>query len=154
VAVRAPSACGCYIYFSDVKLRDLMRPSAGCLPGQPPVSGSRSIDFTYDVLDEQSMGGFFRVAGQQLPKELARVEEVLLRAGRQGTAAFYSPRQARNILASVRRRPRLLNSLLVADAFLVDALVNLGCRGHQLREDAAKDPAEAVKGCRVSPRSW
>ncbi|MFH1266924.1 MAG: hypothetical protein ABIK89_14450 [Planctomycetota bacterium] len=71
---------------------------------------------------------------------------LLLRAGKKGTAAFYSPRRARHILASVQRRPRLLNSLLVADAFLVDALVNLGCRGHQLRQDAAENPAEAVRG--------
>jgi hypothetical protein len=39
----------------------------------------------------------------------------------------------------------LLQSLLAADASLVDALVNLGCRGRALKNQAASDPGGAVK---------
>jgi hypothetical protein len=137
-----------YIYFSDVTRYETLEAAFPLVVYQVsrPSHGKPPYEFTYDVLGEQSMEGFFRMTGQQLPGELARVEEVLLSAGRKRTAAFYSPRRARDILASVQRRRRLLNSLLVADAFLVDALVNLGCRGHRLRQNAAKDPAEAVRG--------
>ncbi len=136
-----------YIYFSDVSRYNTLEAAFPLIIYQVsrPFQGKPKYDFTYDALDERTMSGFFRMAGQQLPAELARVEQLLLRSGLAGTAAFYSTRRARNILESVQSRPRLLKSLLVADAFLVDALVNLGCRGRRLRQDAAGDPAQAVR---------
>ena len=137
-----------YIYLSDLRRYDTLDAAFPLVVYQVsrPFQGRPKYDFTYDVLDARAMNGFFRMAGQRLPGELARVEDLLLRAGRKSTAAFYSPRRARKILEAVQSRPRLLKSLLVADAFLVDALVNLGCRGHELRQDFAKDPEQAVRG--------
>ncbi|MCC7176272.1 MAG: hypothetical protein IT159_13860 [Bryobacterales bacterium] len=137
-----------YVYFSDPKRYETLEAAYPLLVYQAsrPFSGRPRYDFNYDVLSEDSMRVFFRATGPLLAAELARVEETLMRAGKPGTAAFYAPRRARDILASVQNRRRQLNSLLVADAFLVDALVNLGCQGRRLREDAAKDPPAAVRG--------
>jgi hypothetical protein len=111
-----------------------------------PFAGRPKYDFNYEVMSDRSMAWFFRLAARQLPEELARIEALLLAAGKPQTAALYSPRHARNILASVRRRPRLLHSLLVADAFFFNALVKLGCRGRELRERSARNPGAAGKG--------
>ncbi|MFB3777836.1 MAG: hypothetical protein ACE141_09495 [Bryobacteraceae bacterium] len=136
-----------YTYFSDPERYGTLDAAFPLVVYQAsrPFSGRPKYDFTYDVLSEPCMAGFFRMAGSQLQKDLARIEELLLSAGEKRTASFYNPKQARNILASVQRKPKLLHSLLVADAFLVNALVNLGCQGAGLREKAAKDPAGAVK---------
>ena len=78
-------------------------------------------------------------------QELGRVQALLLAAGKKGTAGFYAVNQAAEILALVRRRPRQLHSLLVADAFLIDALVNLGCHAGKLRRASDNDPVVAVR---------
>jgi hypothetical protein len=111
-----------------------------------PFAGRPKYDFNYDVINDRSMASFFRLAARQLPGELARIEALLLAAGKPQTAALYSPKKARNILTSVRRRPRLLYSLLVADTFFFNALVKLGCRGHELREKSARNQVAAVGG--------
>ncbi len=110
-----------------------------------PFAGQPKYDFNYDVMSDRSMASFFRLAARQLPEELARIEALLLAAGKPRTAALYSPKQARKILASVRRRPRLLHSLLVADAFFLNALVKLGCQGRELRERSVRNPGAASK---------
>lgn len=110
-----------------------------------PFAGRPKYDFNYDVMSDRSMAWFFRLADRQLPVELARIEALLLAAGKPRTAALYSPKRARDILTSVRRRPRLLHSLLVADTFFFNALVKLGCRGRELRERSARNPGAAAK---------
>ena len=137
-----------YIYFSDTGRYETLEAAFPLLVyrASQPFACKPNYDFNYDVTIEQSMRSFFRLAAQQLPKVLAEVEALLLKAGRKTTASFYSPKEARNILASVQRKPRLIQSLVVADTFLLDALVNLGCQAHALRERAAKDPADAVRG--------
>ena len=134
-------------YFSSIASYDTLEAALPLVVYQAsrPFAGASKFELTYDVLSPQCMGLFFRMAAQRLPKELARVEELLIEAGKRGTAAFYAPKQARNILTLVQRRPRLIHSLVAADAHFVNALVKLGCQGHQLREKAAKDPARAVK---------
>jgi hypothetical protein len=136
-----------YVYFSDLDRYGTLDAAFPLIVYQAsrPFAGRPKYDFSYDVTNERCVAGFFRMAASQLSGELARAEELLLRAGEKRTAAFYSPKQARSILSSVQRKPRLLYSLLVADAFLVSALVNLGCQGHSLKEKAAQDPAEAVR---------
>jgi hypothetical protein len=137
-----------YVYFASLERYGTLDAAFPLVVYQAsrPFAGQPKYDFNYDVMSDESMASFFRLAAQQLPKELARVEELLLAAGNRRTAAFYSPKQARNILTSVQQKPRLLHSLLVADAFLVNALVNLGCRGREVREQSTKDPEAAVKG--------
>ncbi|RPI07931.1 MAG: hypothetical protein EHM65_11095, partial [Acidobacteriales bacterium] len=134
-------------YFSGIASYDTLETAFPLVVYQAsrPFAGARKFELTYDAMSQQRMAVFFRMAAQRLPKELARVEELLIEAGKRGTAAFYAPRHARNILTSVQRRPKLIHSLVAADAHFVNALVKLGCQGHQLREKAAKDPARAVK---------
>jgi hypothetical protein len=142
-----------YTYFSSLDRYETLEAAFPLIVYQAsrPFFCKPKYDFNYDVMSETSMNSFFRLAAQRLPQDLACIEGQLAAGGREGTAAFYSPKQARAILASVRRRPRLLHSLLVADAFLIDALVNLGCRGSQLRRESASDPAAAVKSlCRFA----
>jgi hypothetical protein len=136
-----------YVYFSDLERYGTPEAAYPLIVYQAsrPFSGRPKYDFTYDVMNEQCMAGFFRMAAPQLAGELSRIEELLLSVGEKRTASFYNPKQARSILASVQRKPKPLYSLLVADTFLVNALVNLGCQGRSLREKAAQDPAEAVK---------
>jgi hypothetical protein len=136
-----------YVYFSDAGRYETLDAAFPLVVygASRPFACKPNYDFSYDVTNEQSMRSFFRLAGQQLPGALADVEALLLKAGKKRAASFYSPKEARNILASVQQKPRLVQSLLVADTFLVNALVNLGCRAHRLRETSAKDPSEAVK---------
>jgi len=49
------------------------------------------------------------------------------------------------ILASVERSPRLLNSLLVADALFVDHLIRLGVRAGGLRRAMEREPQRALR---------
>jgi len=142
-----------YLYFSSAERYETLEAAFPLVVyrASRPFACKPNYDFCYDVMNEQSMRAFFRAAGQQLPRELAKVEDLLLKAGKKKTASFYAPEEARDILASVQRKPRLLESLLVADAFLVDALVNLGCQGHELSETAEEDPSEAARGlCRFA----
>ncbi len=136
-----------YIYFSDVGRYETLDAAFPLVVYQAsrPFPCKPGFNFNYDVMDQPSMMSFFRQAALGLPGVLAEVEALLLNAGRKRTAAFYNPGQAGKILASVQQKPQQLRSLLAADASLVDALVNLGCRAHGLRDRAAKDPASAVR---------
>jgi hypothetical protein len=97
------------------------------------------------------MATFFRVAGWQLPKELARIEQMLLDTGNERAAQLYSPKESKRIVARVQRRPKLLHSLVAADALFMNALINFGCQARQLRADAGKGlarcAADFVKAC-------
>jgi len=136
-----------YVYFSNIERYETLDAAFPLLVYQasPPFNPKPKYDFYYDVTSERSMASFYRASARQLPKELARIEQLLLAAGRNRAAAYYSPACARSILASVQQRPRLLNSLLVADADLIEALVKLGCRGAELRTLAGKNPSSAVR---------
>jgi hypothetical protein len=110
-----------------------------------PFAGRPRSEFTYDVMEDRSMAAVFRTAGQALPRLLESVSATLVAAGREKTAAFYEPRQVPSILASVQRNPRLVRSLLVADAFYIGALVKMGLEGRRLASEFRNDPQQAVK---------
>ncbi|HSB18063.1 MAG TPA: hypothetical protein VLE22_26665 [Bryobacteraceae bacterium] len=102
-------------------------------------------DFSYDVMSREWREEFFSRAEKRLRKELPRVHRLLETEGRKRAARYYSPRQAEDIAVSVARSPRLLISLLWADALFVDSLITLGCRAGTLRAVMAKDPQRAVR---------
>lgn len=110
-----------------------------------PFAGRPRSEFTYDVMEDRSMAAVFRTAGKTLPRLLESLSATLVAAGRERTAAFYEPRQAASILATVQRNPYLVRSLLVADAFFVGALVKLGLEGRRLASEFQNDPQKAVK---------
>jgi hypothetical protein len=110
-----------------------------------PCAGRRRSEFTFDAMDDNSMASVYRAAGLALPRLLERISAMLTAAGRHRTASFYAPRHAANILASVQRNPRLIRSLLVADAFFVGSLVRLGLEGRRLSAEFESDPQRGVK---------
>ena len=111
----------------------------------PPFRGKPRCEFTYDVMDCGSTRLLRRSTLRGLTATLERIRPLLIAAGRNKAARFYSPDEAPAILAAVTRQPRLLNALLAADTFLVDALICLGLQGHAFREASTRDPAKAAK---------
>jgi hypothetical protein len=93
----------------------------------PPYVGVSKYDFTYDIFSEDSMALFFRRVARQLPKQLSRVHAVLQQAGDRKIVAHFHPVRVQEVLRSVQDKPKYLLGLLAADAFLVNAFVNLGC---------------------------
>jgi hypothetical protein len=136
-----------YQYFCDLeRYGDL----AAAFPlvvyqASPPFPGKPRYDFNYDVMSVDKMEEFYRLAARRLPQQMANIEEALRNNGNLALAGFYAPRRARDLLDSVRQQPRLLHALLAGDAFLTDALINLGCRGAELRKVLASNPAEGVQ---------
>lgn len=136
-----------YVYFSDPRRYEALEAACPLIVYQAsrPPSPKPKYDFTYDVMSDRSIASFFRSAASGLPQALARVEELLLAEGDSHTAAFYNPKQARNMLSLVERRSKQLRALLAADACFVNALINLGRRGKELRRLAAEDPQAAMR---------
>jgi hypothetical protein len=110
-----------------------------------PFAGRPRSEFTYDVMEDRSMARVFRTAGKALPRVLESVSATLAASGREEAASFYAPHRAESILATVQRNPRMVRSLLVADAFYIGALVKLGLEGRRLASEFKNDPQKAVK---------
>ena len=145
-----------YLYFSHPERYEDLATAAPLVVYQAsrPRLGRPRYDFTYDVLRERSMTAFYRQASGRLPGELARIEGLLLGAGRADLAAAYSPKRARHFLDVVRRHPAQVRSLLAADARLVDIFVNLGCQAGQLhRQEATESRMAAKKFARLGIRT-
>jgi hypothetical protein len=136
-----------YVYFSDPHRYDDLLAAWPLLIYQsmPPFPGQPRYEFTHDVMDCGSTRLARRSTLRKLTARLERLRPFLIALGKTKTARFYAPDQAAAILAGVARQPRLLNALLAADAFFVDALVRLGLRGHAFTEASARNPARAVK---------
>lgn len=136
-----------YLYFSDLQNYDDLGAAFPLLVYQSlrPFPGQPRCEFTYDVLSPNSTLLEGRFPARALAPVLRRVSQLLIGSGRTSTARSFAPDQARLILASVRSRPRLLNSLLAADAFLVDSLVALGVRGHEFSAALSREPGQAIR---------
>ena len=134
-------------YFQNIKEYETLASAFPLLIYQTskPFAGRPRSEFTYDVMEDRSMATVFRTAGQRLPRLLESLSETLAAAGREETASFYAPHRVRSILATVQRNPRLLRSLLAADAFYIGALVKMGLEGRRLASEFRSDPQKAVK---------
>lgn len=114
------------LYLSDAE--SYARPSAvhpllawSC---SPPCSGPRKKDLTYDFMDPKAVDSVLQACAPAFRERLAETWKFLMDAGRKQTAAYYEPADLRYILASVKRQQRNFVSLLMADAFLVEAVLN------------------------------
>lgn len=136
-----------YLCFSDPHRYDDLLAAWPLLVYQamPPFPGKPKYEFTYDVMDVGATRLMRRSTLRELTAGLARLRPFLAALGKNKTARFYAPDDASAILAGVARQPRLLNALLSAEAFFVDALVQLGLRSHASKEAAARDPALAAR---------
>lgn len=110
-----------------------------------PYRSKASSEFAYDIMSAESVALARRSTGMALAAELARIEQLLLAAGKPETARFYRPSRRDVVLASVERSPRLFHSLLVADADFIDHLVRLGVRAGGLRRAMQHEPQRAVR---------
>lgn len=110
-----------------------------------PFPGRPRSEFTYDVMEDRSLASFYYSAARGLPPLLSSVSAMLAAEGRHQAAAFYAPRNAANILSTVRRNPHLIRALLAADAFFVRALIRLGLEGRRLSAVLRDDPRIGVK---------
>ena len=90
----------------------------------PPCSGPRKKDLSYDFMDPRIVDQVLQSCAPAFRDLLAETWQFLMDAGRRQTAAYYEPADTRYILANVRRQQRHFVSLLTADAFLVEAVLN------------------------------
>lgn len=91
----------------------------------PPCSGPRKKDLSYDFMDPKVIDAVLQAAAPGFRERLAETWQFLIESGRKQTAAYYEPADTRYILSSVRRQHRNFVSLLTADAFLVEAVLNV-----------------------------
>ncbi|MCS6951599.1 MAG: hypothetical protein RMK57_03610 [Bryobacterales bacterium] len=130
-----------YLYFAQP---DRYRTPAGALPmlvyaASQPFSGKSRGELTYDVLNPQSMALFFRTAARHLAAHLERVSRALRTSGAEELAASYRPQRAAQLIESQAARPRAVMRLLAAEAWIIDHLVNFGCKLGRER-DGKLDP--------------
>ena len=135
-----------YVYFSDLDNYDAQELAYSLLVYQAgkPFSRKTRSDFTYDVLNSDSVALAFRYAGRRLPEIVRSVQQLLLASGKTQTAQNYTGKQSRRIISSVKRGYRYFHSLLAADAYFMGELINLGHRGRKLGTDLQESPATAT----------
>ncbi len=92
-----------------------------------PFPGKPKQEFVYDVLNEQRMAQFFRTAAKHLPSYLEQRSRWLRGAGSEEAAARYAPARAGKFVEAQAARPRGVMRFVAAEAWIVNALVNLGC---------------------------
>lgn len=134
------------LYLSD--LESYARPSAvhpllawSC---SPPCSGPRKKDLTYDFMDPKVVDSVLQACAPAFRERLAETWKFLMEAGRKQTAAYYEPADLRYILASVKRQQRNFVSLLMADAFLVEAVLNTADCAREVQRLARIAPKKAA----------
>jgi hypothetical protein len=92
-----------------------------------PFPGKPKQEFAYDVLNEQRMAQFFRTAAKRLPHELEQRSRWLRAAGNEEAAVRYAPARAGKFVEAQAARPRGVMRFVAGEAWIVNALVNLGC---------------------------
>ncbi len=135
------------VYFSDLSRYDTLGAAYPLVVYQCtlPFRSKAKNEFAYDVMSAESVAVARRSTSWALAAELARIEQLLLEAGKPETARFYRPTRKDVILAGVERAPRLFHALLVADAQFIDYLIRLGVRAGGLRRALEREPQRALR---------
>lgn len=135
-----------YVYFSDLDRYDNLGAALPLIVYQTmrPFPGRACSEFTYEVISPGHPLFEHPCAAHALGRELSRIRQLLIAEGRMSTARLYQREQARSVLAGVQRHPRMLNALLAADAFVVESLVGLGVRCHELGDALPHEPRESA----------
>ena len=110
-----------------------------------PFRSKAKMEFTYDIMSAESVAVARRSTGMALAAELARIEQLLLAAGKPEQARLYRPSRREVILSNVERAPRLFHSLLVADAVCVEHLIRFGVQAGGLRRALEHEPQRAMR---------
>lgn len=111
----------------------------------PPCPGPRKKDLSYDFMDPKAVDEVLQASAAGMRERLAAIWQFLMAAGRKQAAAYYEPADTRYILANVRRQQRNFVSLLTADAFLVEAVLNVADCAREVDRLARVAPKAAVK---------
>jgi hypothetical protein len=123
-----------FVYFSDLNRYDRTTMAYPLLVYQcsRPFPGKGRTEFTYDVMDRHSTARARRKLSPAVTRELERVEQLLVDAGKTDTAQLYAPKRAPKVLTAVENNPRMLDSLLYADSVFVEQLIQLGIHAGKL----------------------
>jgi len=136
-----------FIYFADLARYDAFGVACPLIVYRCtlPFRSKAKTEFTYDIMSAESVAVARRSTGMALAAELARIEQLLLAAGKPEQARLYRPSRREVILSNVERAPRLFHSLLVTDAMLVDHLIRFGVHAGALRRALEHEPQRAMR---------
>lgn len=110
-----------------------------------PYRGKPSSMFTFDVLNTELVDLFFRLAARDVEPLAERVASALVDSGRPEIAELYSYARGKSLVEITYKRRRSINSLLVADSVLHEALVKLGHDGKAIRRAAGPDTRPTIR---------
>jgi hypothetical protein len=91
-----------------------------------PFPGRRRTDFTWDVLGQEWLYGAFHQARRDLTCRLRLVRAALAAAGRPDLAKAYDPADAKEILAQIRKRNKIVRDIFAGEGEIVNHLLNFG----------------------------
>ena len=91
-----------------------------------PCRGRPRTEFTYDVVDEETLPSAFHLIGSSLQAVLEKVERRLHECGRPELARRYAPRWHQDVLRAVQKKPRHFLALLGDEAAVVNSVIDLG----------------------------
>jgi hypothetical protein len=136
-----------FLYFRDLARYDT--PATACplivYRCTLPFRSKARNEFAYDIMSSESVAIARRSTGMALAAELARIEQLLVAAGKAEQARLYRSSRRETILAGVERAPRLFHSLLVADAVFIDHLIRFGVQAGGLRRALEHEPQRAMR---------
>jgi hypothetical protein len=92
--------------------------------------GHPRTEFTYDLRDypecDTTLAASWKMTGRTIQAVLQRIESRLLAAGRMELAHRYAPVWHRDVLVAVQKRPRPYVELLMMEAAVINAVIDLG----------------------------
>jgi len=91
-----------------------------------PCRGRPRTEFTYDVVDEETLPNAYHLIGTSLQAVMAKVERRLHECGRPELARRYAPRWHQDVLRAVQKKPRQFLGLLGDEAAVVNSVIDLG----------------------------
>jgi len=105
-----------------------------------PFSRKSSPEFTYDVMNPESVQRALRSASTPLAELIQCASALLAETGREELARRYRKLDPRTVLESVKRAPKAFQSLLAAEASFVGEVIKLALEARSLREEPAEAP--------------
>ncbi len=92
--------------------------------------GRPRTEFTYDLRDypdcHTTLEASWKLTGRAIQAVLGRIEQRLYEAGRTGLAHRYAPVWYEDVLVAVRKKPKPYVDLLMAEAAVINAAIDLG----------------------------
>jgi hypothetical protein len=131
-----------YMFFSDLDRYGDAEAAYPMLAYQAcrPFCRKSSPEFTYDVMNPESVQRALRSASVPLGELLQSASALLAESGREELARRYRKLDPKTVLENVKRAPRAFQSLLAAEASFVGEVIKLALEARSLREEPAEAP--------------